>query len=318
MIAETDTSRRNRRIIHRTALTTAAFALLLIAIGGLVTSRDAGLSVPDWPLAYGQLNPPHWWQIENVRTEHGHRIVAFCVACLTAWLGWIIYHKEPRPWVRRLGAAAAALVLLQALLGGLRVLALSLDLAMIHGWLGQMYFATLAALATVTSPLWMESESAAGFELGKRSAGLTGLLSLFVVFQLVLGIIIRHLGGDARPLLSNPVFHLHVALALSICWLALETRSEVLASTAPTPLRSRANVLLALLLLQMALGLASLAVTEYMVYDRQATFLESWLPTAHVATGAAMLGVSISLCLYAWQGQKKARADIGRTPVKAS
>ncbi|MCA9251779.1 MAG: hypothetical protein KDA54_11655, partial [Phycisphaerales bacterium] len=32
--------------------------LLMITAGGMVTSMDAGDSVPDWPLSYGSLMPP--------------------------------------------------------------------------------------------------------------------------------------------------------------------------------------------------------------------------------------------------------------------
>ena len=60
-------------LVHRVAVVTLAATFALIIAGALVTSRDAGLAVPDWPLAYGELNPPRWYQIENVRTEHGHR-----------------------------------------------------------------------------------------------------------------------------------------------------------------------------------------------------------------------------------------------------
>jgi len=118
---------------HRFAIVTTILTFVLIIAGGLVTSRDAGLAVPDWPLSFGSVNPPRWYAIENVRTEHGHRLIAFCAAVATAFLGLRIRRSERRRSVRILGTVAVVAVLLQAGLGGLRVLNLSLDLAMIHG-----------------------------------------------------------------------------------------------------------------------------------------------------------------------------------------
>src|SRR6185503_4005309 len=90
---------------------------LLIA-GGLVTSNDYGLAVPDWPKSYGMWMPP---MIGGVLYEHGHRMVAsfvgFLTVILTIWL-WI---KEPRKWVRILGSVALLAVIVQGVLGGLTV-----------------------------------------------------------------------------------------------------------------------------------------------------------------------------------------------------
>ena len=72
----------------------------LVFAGGLVTSKGAGLAVPDWPLAYGQLMPEGWFQIENIRAEHGHRIIAGIVAILTFILTVWVWRAEPRRWVR--------------------------------------------------------------------------------------------------------------------------------------------------------------------------------------------------------------------------
>jgi cytochrome c oxidase assembly protein subunit 15 len=280
--------------LHRQALFTAAAALCLIVAGGLVTSRDAGLAVPDWPLAFGQLNPPRWWQIENVRTEHGHRILAFLVACLTAMLAWRIRCDESRKLVRRLGFTAAGLVLLQALLGGLRVLHLSIDLAMVHGWLGQMFFAVLVAIAVTTSRAWQEEPHAAQPESVRR---VSIAVVLTVILQLVIGIFLRHLGESARPLLQNPVFYFHVIVAVTvttmICWLSAKAARD------GGPASRTAAAALGIVVVQFALGIGAWLVTEHMAYDRQASFLESWIPTAHVAAGASLLAASLATALLA-------------------
>jgi hypothetical protein len=61
-------------------------------------------------------------------------------------------------------------------------------------------------------------------------------------------------------------------------------------------------VLLALLVVQLLVGLATFGVTEIMVDQRQATFFESWVPTVHVATGAAILASAVSLSLHTFAG----------------
>ncbi len=282
-----------RRTVHNTARIAAAAAFSLILAGGLVTSRHAGLSVPDWPLAFGQLNPPRWWQIESVRTEHGHRILAFLVALWTAFLGWRVYRFEDRPLARRLAAAGAVLVLLQALLGGLRVLRLSIDLAMVHGLVGQMFFALLIALAVVTAPDW---ETRKQPPTTARHRWITIGLVLVVITQLTMGIFIRHLGADARPLAGTWLYYGHIATAGVVLSIALDLhRGEDTAATAS------GNLLLAAIAAQIMLGIAAFLVTEHMAYDLETTMLEAWIPTLHVGCGAAILGLSLTGCLHAWR-----------------
>lgn len=74
---------------------------VLIFLGGLVTSWQAGMAVPDWPLSFGSLNPHGWWEKFPVRLEHGHRMFAsfvgllVTVLCASIWrnfrpIGWAI------------------------------------------------------------------------------------------------------------------------------------------------------------------------------------------------------------------------------------
>ena len=79
-MAEPQRSRGTPTSVTWFARATVVATFVLIIAGGLVTSRDAGLAVPDWPLSFGTLSPPNWWQIDNVRTEHGHRLIAGSVA----------------------------------------------------------------------------------------------------------------------------------------------------------------------------------------------------------------------------------------------
>ncbi|HYC56433.1 MAG TPA: COX15/CtaA family protein, partial [Candidatus Binatia bacterium] len=281
--------------VHTTARIAVAAAFVLILAGGLVTSRDAGLAVPDWPLAYGEINPPGWWRIENIRTEHAHRIIAFLVASWTAFLLWRIW-RHPDLLARRLGIAAAGLVLLQALLGGLRVLNLSLDLAMVHGLVGQVFFASLMAVATVTSPTW----SVPRLPVSSIVRTLGAALLAAVVGQLALGIFIRHLGASVRPLAGSALYYAHVVAAGIVLCLVLELRRRA-QSLESDPSIPCTRLLVGLMAAQIVLGIASFVVTEAMEYDRQATMLESWLPTFHVGCGAAILGATVVLNLHAFR-----------------
>ena len=91
------------RALHRFAVATAVATLFLIVAGGLVTSTESGLSVPDWPLSYGRLMPP---MVGGVFYEHGHRMVATTVGILTVILAAWLARREPRRSVRRLGYLA--------------------------------------------------------------------------------------------------------------------------------------------------------------------------------------------------------------------
>lgn len=292
------------------ARATVLATFVLIVAGGLVTSRDAGLAVPDWPLSFGTLNPPNWWRIDNVRTEHGHRLIAGSVALLTLALAWVVHRSSAATAVRRLTAFAAGLILFQALLGGLRVLHLSLDLAMVHALTGQLFLCVVVGIATLVSPHWPQaSTEPCTLADARRSGWLFGL----TLTQLVLGIVIRHYGADVRPLLGSHLFQLHVTLALGITWLAARDRAVARTAVRPGAAR-RASRLLYLLYFQLVLGLATFAVTDAMGYDRQATAAESWIPTFHVAVGAGALAMAARSLIYslaasrlvAWSGVRAA------------
>jgi len=138
--------------MHSFARATAAMTFVLLIAGGLVTSTDSGLSVPDWPLSYGTLFPP---MVGGIRYEHTHRLIAGLVALMIAILAAWLWRRERRRWVRRLAAAAAAAVLTQAVLGGLTVLlVLPAPISIAHACLGPLVFCVTVVLAQVMSPGW--------------------------------------------------------------------------------------------------------------------------------------------------------------------
>ena len=164
----------------RLAKALCAATLLLLIAGGLVTSTESGLSVPDWPTTYGQnmfTFPLSRW-VGGIRFEHSHRLIAatvgFLTVCLAAWL----LLAERRRWVKVLGGVAVFAVCLQGVLGGLTVrYLLPTPISVAHACLAQTFFCLTLAMAIFTSRSWTEgfgasSASRAGLRdpEGKRTA----------------------------------------------------------------------------------------------------------------------------------------------------
>src|ERR1044072_2396620 len=143
------------RSLNRVAIFVACATFFLIIAGALVTSHDAGLATPDWPLSNGQFFPK---MVGNLFWEHGHRMIATTVGMLTIVLMIYILVKENRLWVKVLGVVALAGVITQGLLGGLTVkLMLPLWVSSAHATLAQLFFCTTVGLAVFTSRSWMQA-----------------------------------------------------------------------------------------------------------------------------------------------------------------
>src|SRR5438477_1754678 len=121
-------------LLHNLAVLTACATFPLIFMGGLVTSHQAGMSVPDWPNSYGYnmfLFPPRLW-IGGILYEHTHRLMGTIVGMLSIALTIVAWRIESRRWVRWLATSVLGAVILQGVLGGLRVVLVKLDLAIVH------------------------------------------------------------------------------------------------------------------------------------------------------------------------------------------
>jgi len=181
--------------LHRFAVLTASATFCLVIAGGLVTSTDSGLAVPDWPLSYGQLMPP---MVGGIFYEHGHRMVATLVGLLTTILALWLWRAETRPWVRTLGFVALAAVITQGVLGGLTVLfLLPTPISVAHATLAQSFFCLTVILALVTSRDWRDRPELSAAPATRR---LAFAASAAVLIQLVIGAWMRHSGaGLAIP-----------------------------------------------------------------------------------------------------------------------
>ncbi|HEV2318352.1 MAG TPA: COX15/CtaA family protein [Verrucomicrobiae bacterium] len=175
------------------AALTAIATFFLLAAGGLVTSHDAGMSVPDWPNSYGYnmfLFPPSKW-IGGIFYEHTHRLWASAVGLMTTVLAVWLWLKDPRKWIKWLGAAAFLLVIAQGVLGGLRVVLNMDNLGAVHGVIGQSFFVLMCAMALFTSEFWRKTveQRKLNIPTGLRALVLTATVLIFC--QLVLGATMR-------------------------------------------------------------------------------------------------------------------------------
>src|SRR5690606_38113289 len=126
--------------------------LIVVGVGGLVTTTKAGMAVPDWPNTYGYnlfLYPweTWFWGPWDLFVEHGHRLAASASGLVTILLLILLWRDRSRPrWLAWMGMVALALVILQGLLGGMRVVLDERWLAMVHGIVGPLFFGLTVAL----------------------------------------------------------------------------------------------------------------------------------------------------------------------------
>ncbi len=186
------TSYRN---LHRFLLFTAACTFLLIVAGGLVTSTQSGLSVPDWPTTYGHFMfaYPVDQMVGGIFYEHSHRMIASVVGFLTVLASLWLWKREDRRWVRNLGFTALGLVVAQGVLGGLTVLfLLPTAISVSHATMAQTFFCVMVSLALLTSPWWRESSPPVHTEGSQRLLRLALLTTAAIYIQLILGALMRH------------------------------------------------------------------------------------------------------------------------------
>ena len=184
----------NNPWLHRFAVLTAIITFLLLGVGGLVTSHEAGMSVPDWPTSYGYnmfALPIKFWK-GGAFFEHSHRLLASGAGFLTTILAVWLWLKDSRRWMKWLGVVAFLLVVAQGVLGGLRVTLKMDNLGVIHGVVAQSFFILICAIALFTSRFW--GNWSAGEKMFCVTRGLRTLVlatTVLIFCQLVLGATMR-------------------------------------------------------------------------------------------------------------------------------
>lgn len=291
------------RWLHRYATFLVGATFLLIIAGALVTSNDAGLSVPDWPTSFGSFRMPR--MAGGVLYEHGHRMIAGTVALLTLVLALWLWRSEPRAWVRKLGGIAVLAILAQAVLGGLTVLFfLPAAISVSHATLAQLFFCLTISLALFTRADWCGPERPWDDAKSEDSSlpalrRLAWATTFLILLQLILGAAFRHNGFGIIPHLLGAVL-----VTIGVLWVA----ARVLALSPRQPRLTRAVLWLGgLLLVQVLLGVGSYFMKLAARDAPQPLPPVVIVTTAHVAAGALVLAASLIVTLEVYRTVRAAR-----------
>jgi len=268
---------------------------VVITAGALVTSNDAGLSVPDWPTSFGYLvKVPHF--VGGVRYEWSHRMLAGTLVTLTLAIALSTWLVEQRRWMRWLAAGAFCTVIAQAILGGLTVLLFQPPaVSTAHATVAQTFFCIAVAIAVLTGRKWIEEQPQVEFDSRRPSLITLTLLSIFVLYvQLVLGGMFRHHGMSWWPHVLNAAI-----VSFVLAWTAIRAIS---AYSHIEAVRRPAIILISLLITQLCLGFT--AFLTRVAWGRNTVQPE--LPmvastVAHVAVGALLLATTVVLAIQVWR-----------------
>jgi cytochrome c oxidase assembly protein subunit 15 len=274
---------------------TACAALIVITAGALVTSNDAGLSVPDWPTSFGYLvKVPRF--VGGVRYEWSHRMVAGTLVSLTlAIAAWTLL-VERRRWLRWLAIGAFCTVIVQAILGGLTVLLFQPPwISTAHATVAQTFFCIAVSIALFTGKKWVEEVPRVEFDSRRPSLITLTWLSILVLYvQLILGGMFRHHGMSWWPHVLNAV-----TVSFVLAWTAVRAISVYSNIEA---VRRPAIIMLSLLITQLCLGFTAFLTRVAWGRDTAQPELAMVVSTvAHVAVGALLLATTVVLAIQVWR-----------------
>lgn len=297
------------------AMVAAGTVFLMLITGGLVTSYESGLAVPDWPNSFGHnmLLYPISEMTGGIFWEHAHRLYGMLVGTTVLVFFVVLLRGEQRTWIRVLGLIALLCVIVQGVLGGLRVtgnftsavegatLAPSLGLAIVHGTFGQIVFALLAVIAVATSQRFrdMTARVRAGASLDRT---FTTALCVLTIVQISLGACYRHLTIPPVDGVkgSTPAWamHSHLTLGVLLAFFGILVCMRAIGlSDGVKPVRAMGKALMMLFILQVCLGLGAL-VSVMMRKGAHIPALEVTLTTAHQVTGALILAHAAMLATW--------------------
>jgi cytochrome c oxidase assembly protein subunit 15 len=263
------------------------------------------------------LFPVSRW-VGGILFEHTHRLIASVIGFLTIILAVWLWRVEARRWVRRLGFAALGAVVLQGVLGGLRVTMLKDEIGIFHACLAQAFFGLLVFIALTVSPTWAKVRQ---YPIRMGGARLAITATMLIYVQLALGATMRHQHrdlsildfptayGQVIPDVSAPTLaavnswrearalsevtagqiwlqmaHRFVALLIAVavvaCWIALHRTTD----GAPRALTRAGTCWVLLLACQITLG-------AWTIWSNKAADIA----TTHVAVGAMMLGFGVAI-----------------------
>jgi cytochrome c oxidase assembly protein subunit 15 len=288
------------RLAHRLAVLTAAATGVLIVFGGLVTNTGAALAVPDWPTTFGQnmLLFPWSRMVGGVFYEHSHRLLGALVGVLTLALAAALWARGGR--LRALGLVAVAAVVVQGVVGGLRVVLQTDALAMVHGPLAQAFFALLVSLALVTSTRM--TRPVVAVDGGTRV--LTLGAALLVYLQIVFGAFLTHAGHVELHLMGA----VGVFALVPVVTARLHRTGDAVAAPA-------ARALLVLLGVQLLLGVGAYLARFSPVWIPGGQLSMLVVPVAHRLAGGLVLATVVVLAVRVLTGARPAPSPVAARGV---
>ena len=283
------------RGLHWFAVGVACLTVLLLVAGALVTSNEAGDSVPDWPLSFGRwlINSDHF--VANVRYEYSHRVIAGLVGFATLALAAWTWKAEDRPWLKRLAGLAFLGVIAQAAIGGVRVLLPQYKplIAVPHALIAQSFFGVIVSIAVFTSRSWRSNLDVRS-DVAKPSLRVLSAVTLgAILVQLVLGAGFRHQAFGILP---------HVVGAIVVTAAITWTASAVLNRDGDVGyLRGPATLVPVLLVAQVGLGIGAYLARLKSAGDPQPLEPMISLTVSHVIVGSLTLATTIVLTLRCYR-----------------
>jgi cytochrome c oxidase assembly protein subunit 15 len=270
--------------LHRYSLFLSAATLFLIIAGAAVTSNQAGLSVPDWPLSYGKVMPE---MKGGVFYEHGHRMVATTVGFLTTVFAIWLAAAEKRSWMKKLGFVALAAVIAQGILGGLTVLyQLPKGVSIAHACLAQLFFSLTVVFTLFLSRDWIEGRDEAVVDAGFPSFRSLGIVvPVMVLAQLALGAAFRHNAAGVVPHIVGAI-----VVASAILYEAISLLQQY---PKHAPLSRAAFTLIGVISAQLLLGIAAYLTRSEAVETQTISPVLVLATVAHTAVGAVALATTI-------------------------
>lgn len=264
------------------AALTAAMVVVLMLVGGLVTTTETGDTIPTWPHWRGQLKGGMW-------IEMSHRVLGMIVGVMAIALA--VLSRNAPAWLKRLVRISLAGVVVQGLLGALRVRFAEAGMsqaltAIIHAVFAQVVFCAVVAVAVSQSRAWALRGTGEA-----RGVGIAATAACLL--QLIAGAVARHTGIG---------FEVHALGAVAVLVFATLLASRLLM----TPLRRGAWTLAGLLLGQIALGVLTWALTRNVPFERSMAAPASSLVVVslHVALGAGLLAACLCLTLLSGPARK--------------
>lgn len=297
--------------LARFAGVVTCIAAPLLFVGGLVTSTNSGMAVPDWPQTYGMnmFLYPLGTAPTDVFLEHSHRLFGTFLGLGSIILMYWTFVGDSRGWVRKWAIGIFVCILLQGLLGGIRVTQGNVDaaqdnrwLSMFHGVSAQLIFAALVALWVFLTPAYKNSEPDPAADGASRLRGISAAAMHSTILQMIFGAMYRHL-RSTHALWTHAGFSLLVVIFASLAgFLGMKQRENIREGNDPSaPLKlalARIGTVevwavgIQFILGWIAFGLGGRALKADSVG-------EALLRTLHQANGALLLAVCTATMVLA-------------------